>query len=124
MSNLVCAGAFDLTARVSSFFFASSVGRKPAQSSSVRKMKEASPKAEPKEEKTDERLPIQLRLQSFLNNQFGKVGLRVAKAPLTTIIITVIMAFSIATPFFVDTNEENRQDKLWVPDDSTAQDDR
>lgn len=89
----------------------------------MRKINDASLKGEMKTEET-ERQPFQLRLQSFLNDQFGKVGLRVARAPLITIILSVVVAFAIGTPFFIDTNEENRQDKLWVPDESTAQDDR
>ena len=62
-------------------------------------------------------------LMQFLEKVFYNLGTFIAKRPFITILLSLIFVAILASGIRV-LKEENRNDKLWVPTDSRAQDDK
>ena len=62
-------------------------------------------------------------LMQFLEKVFYNMGTFIAKRPFITILLSLVFVAILASGIRV-LKEENRNDKLWVPTDSRAQDDK
>ena len=62
-------------------------------------------------------------LMHFLERVFHALGTFIARRPLVTIAISLLFV-AICASGIRELKEENRGDKLWVPTDSRAQDDK